>query len=138
MENINESKEIGDLTPEGFSQLAMENQLSILKEYRELKNKDIKSQEIKEGLIEIISKNVEPLSKLITNIADKYIEIQEREFEFSKTMGKIAVMVVTLIIASAAILTYYGKIDGSTFTFLLGLIVGYVLTFVKEAITPPA
>ena len=29
------------------------------------------------------------------------------------------------------------KIDGSTFTFQLGLIVEYVLTFVKETITPP-
>lgn len=139
MEHTIEKKtEIIELTPERFSQLPMENQQALLEEYQVLKNKDMRSQEVKEGLIEVISKNVEPLSKLITNIAEKYIAIQEREVKFSITMGIIAVAVVTLIIVSAAILTYYGKIDGSTFTFLLGLIVGYVLTFVKDAITPPA
>lgn len=139
MENTIETKsETNELTTERFSQLPIENQQAILNEYQELKNKNIRSQEVKEGLIEVISKNVEPLSKLITNIAEKYIAIQEREVEFSIKMGIIAVAVVTLIIISAAVLTYYGKIDGSTFTFLLGLIVGYVLTFVKDAITPPA
>jgi len=97
----------------------------------------IKSQEVKEGLIEAISKNVEPLSILITNIAEKYIAIKEGEVKFSIYMGLLAVGVVTLIVISSAILTFYGKIDGSTFTFLLGLIVGYVLTFVRESITPP-
>lgn len=134
MENINERNEIDDLTPEHFSQLPIENQLAILKEYQELKTKP---QEFQDGFIEVISKNVEPLSTLITNVAEKYIAIQEREFEFSKTMGIIAVLVVAFVIVSATILTYYGKIDGATFTFLLGLIVGYVLTFVKESITPP-
>jgi hypothetical protein len=139
MESTDGNKtEINELTPEHFSQLPVENQQVVLREYQELKNKDIKSQEIKGGFIEVISENVEPLSKLITNIAEKYIAIKEREVKFSIAMGLIAVGVVTLIIVSAAILTYYGKIDGSTFTFLLGLIVGYVLTFVKESINPPA
>lgn len=137
MEKMNENKELEGLTPEYFSQLPTENQLEILEEYQNLKRIDSKPLEIEEGLIEVISKNVEPISTLITNISEKYIAIKEREFEFSKTMATIAVIVVALIIVSAAILTYFEKIDGSTFAFLLGLIVGYVLTFVKDTITPP-
>ena len=137
MEKMNENKELEGLTPEYFSQLPTENQFEILEEYQNLKRIDSKPLEIEEGLIEVISKNVEPISILITNISEKYIAIKEREFEFSKTMATIAVIVIALIIVSAAILTYFEKIDGSTFAFLLGLIVGYVLTFVKDTITPP-
>lgn len=134
---MNENKEMEVLTPENFSQLPTENQLAILEEYQELKKSNFSSLEVKEGLIEVISKNVEPISTLIANVSDKYIAIKEREFEFSKTMAIIAVIVVALIIVSSAVLTYFEKIDGSTFAFLLGLIVGYVLTFVKDTITPP-
>jgi hypothetical protein len=52
-------------------------------------------------------------------------------------MAWVAVSVVGLIIAVSGFLTYKGKIDGSTFTFLLGLIVGYVLTFLRDQITGP-
>lgn len=47
----------------------------------------------------------------------------------------LAVSMVAFIVLVAAFLTYRGKIDGSTFTFLLGLIVGYLLTFVRDQIT---
>ena len=134
---MNGNKEMEVLTPENFSQLPAENQLAILEEYQELKKSNCSSLEVQEGLIEVISKNVEPISTLITNVSEKYIAIKEREFEFSKTMAIIAVIVVALIIVSSAVLTYFEKIDGSTFAFLLGLIVGYVLTFVKDTITPP-
>jgi len=134
---MNGNKEMEVLTPENFSQLPTENQLAILEEYQELKKSNFGSLEVKEGLIEVVSKNVEPISTLTTNVSEKYIAIKEREFEFSKTMAIIAVIVVALIIVSSAVLTYFEKIDGSTFAFLLGLIVGYVLTFVKDTITPP-
>ncbi len=60
---------------------------------------------------------------------------QEREIRFQKHMPLIALGTVAFIVGVAAFLTYEGKIDGSTFTFLLGLIVGYVLTFVRDQVT---
>jgi hypothetical protein len=42
-------------------------------------------------------------------------------------MSWIALSLVALIVGVAAFLTYRGKIDGSTFTFLWELIIGYVL-----------
>jgi len=50
-------------------------------------------------------------------------------------MSLFAVLLVAFIVLVAGLLTWKGKIDGSTFTFLLGLIVGYVLTFVRDQIT---
>jgi hypothetical protein len=44
---------------------------------------------------------------------------------------------VVLIVLVAGTLTYLDKVDGSTFTFLLGTVVGYVLTFIREWIAPP-
>jgi len=86
------------------------------------------------NIIDVISRNVEPLTKLISEITEKWIKIKENESRFSIRMSIIAVIVVAMIIIVAAILTFFNKIDGATFTFLLGIIVGYMLTFIKEAI----
>jgi hypothetical protein len=73
--------------------------------------------------------------KLLQAAVTSYQNGQEREIKFQKHMSLIAVMLVGFIVAVAGALTWLGKIDGSTFTFLLGLIVGYVLTFVRDQIT---
>ncbi len=53
------------------------------------------------------------------------------------TMTRVGVPAVFLVVAAAGLLTYLDKVDGSAFTFLLGLVVGYVLSFVRDAIAPP-
>lgn len=99
------------------------------------------------SLIEAIGKNVEPIRLLISELAEKWLKIKESEFEFNKKMIESelefnkrmvysVVLIVVLIIISASILTFYNKIEGSTFTFLLGLIMGYILTFIKEIAFP--
>jgi uncharacterized membrane protein len=98
-------------------------------------------------IIEAIAKNVEPIRLLISELADKWLKIKESEFEFNKKMVEseltfnkkmvdTVVIIVVIIIISASVLTYTDKIEGSTFTFLLGLILGYMLTFVKEITAP--
>lgn len=98
-------------------------------------------------IIEAIAKNVEPIRLLISELADKWLKIKESEFEFNKKMVEseltfnkkmvnTIVIIVVIIIISASVLTYTDKIEGSTFTFLLGLILGYMLTFVKEITAP--
>ena len=88
-------------------------------------------------LINVVAERVDPIVKLVSAAMDRYQTGQEREIRFQKHMAWVAVSVVTLIVGVAGFLTYHGKIDGSTFTFLLGLIVGYVLTFVRDQITGP-
>jgi uncharacterized membrane protein len=88
-------------------------------------------------LITIIAEKADPIVKLLAATMDRYQKGKEREVQLQKHMSGVAVGVVVLIVGAASVLTYLGKIDGSTFTFLLGLIVGYVLTFVRDQITGP-
>lgn len=88
-------------------------------------------------LIKILTEKADPIIKLLTATMEGYQKGQERRDRFQTRMSWAAISVVALIVGVAAFLTYHGKIDGSTFTFLLGLIVGYVLTFVRDQITGP-
>jgi hypothetical protein len=87
--------------------------------------------------INLLSENADNLISLIKNTADKWLEIKKTNIGFSVKMAFFASMIVLIIVGSAGWLTYVGKVDGSTFTFLLGLIVGYVLTFMQNLINPP-
>jgi hypothetical protein len=86
-------------------------------------------------LINVIAEKVDPIIKLVSTMADRYQKGQEREVRFETRMSLVAVSVVVLIVGVAGWLTYVGKIDGSTFAFLLGVIVGYVLTFIRDQLT---
>ncbi|MFB3917248.1 MAG: hypothetical protein ACE14M_11000 [Terriglobales bacterium] len=88
-------------------------------------------------LIGVLSQNADPVIKLLTATAEKYQNGKEREVRLKINMAWFAIGVVIVIVGVAGFLTYKSKIDGSTFTFLLGLIVGYVLTFVRDQITGP-
>ena len=86
-------------------------------------------------LIRVIADKVDPLIKLYETAVRERREGQKLEANFQKHMSWMATVVVLAIVGVAAFLTYKGKVDGSTFTFLLGLIVGYVLTFIRDQIT---
>jgi hypothetical protein len=88
-------------------------------------------------LITILAEKADPIVKLLTTTIKGYQDGKEREVRLQKHMSLVALSVVMFVVGVAAVLTYLGKIDGSTFTFLLGLIVGYVLTFVRDQITGP-
>lgn len=123
-------KKLEDLSHEEQKDMLLKQHKEIFRLKKELKKGE-------ESIIDIIAKNVEPLSKLISDIAEKWIKIKDKESRFRVSMGIIAVIVVSLIVGVAAFLTYYNRIEGATFTFLLGLIVGYMLTFIREASYPP-
>jgi hypothetical protein len=86
-------------------------------------------------IINVLADKADPVVKLLQATVTSYQNGQEREIKFHKHMSLIAILLIAFIVAVAAALTWKGKIDGSTFTFLLGLIVGYVLTFVRDQIT---
>lgn len=87
--------------------------------------------------IHVLSDNADNLISLIKNTADKWLEIKKTTLGFNTKMSLFASLIILMIVGSAGWLTYEGKIDGSTFTFLLGLIVGYALTFIQNLINPP-
>lgn len=87
--------------------------------------------------IHILSDNADNLISLIKETADKWLQIRKTTLGFNTKMSFFASAIILIIVGSAGWLTYEGKIDGSTFTFLLGLIVGYALTFIQNLINPP-
>jgi len=108
----------------------------IIEESSEKKsNKDI---------IETLAENEKPISNLIDkvnatieNIANQFFKHNEQKTKFSIRMAIILTFIVSLIVVVTSILTFLGKLTGEALTFLLGLIVGYMLTFIREAIYPP-
>ena len=88
-------------------------------------------------LITVIAEKAEPIIKVFQATMESYQKGKERDVKLQTRMALIALGTVLAIVGTAGFLTYHGKIDGSTFTFLLGLIVGYVLTFVRDQITGP-
>lgn len=88
-------------------------------------------------LINVVADRVKPIIDLITSTMQERQKGIKEELRFQVHMAWVAISVVIAIVVVAAVLTYFGKIDGSTFAFLLGLIVGYVLTFVRDQIMGP-
>lgn len=102
----------------------------------EQQHKKPKKKSTEKNIIEVIADNERPIINLINLVADKFLKHQEREAKFSFRMSMLLAVLVIFIVIVASILTFYDKIDGSTFTFLLGLVVGYVLTFFTGLIYP--
>ncbi len=87
--------------------------------------------------VQFLSENFDKLTSLIEDITNRRLQFKKTSFKFSTTMSLIALIIVLIIVGSAGWLTYLEKIDGSTFTFLLGLVVGYALTFIQSLANPP-
>ncbi len=85
-------------------------------------------------LVNVLADRIDPIIKVISTTMEHRQKVQDSEIRFQTHMSLTAISLVTLIVGIAAFLTYHGKIEGSAFTFLLGLIVGYVLTFVRDQI----
>jgi hypothetical protein len=88
-------------------------------------------------IINVLADRVDPLLKVLSTTMQQRQSAQEHEARFQTRMAGYAILVVVVVVGVAGYLTAKGKVDGSTFTFLLGLIVGYVLTFVRDQITGP-
>jgi hypothetical protein len=88
-------------------------------------------------IIDKIAERIDPLLKLLQTYFEHTLKQEHATAKLHLKMSWIALIVVMLIVGVSGWLTYVDKIDGATFTFLLGLVVGYVLTFVRDAIRRP-
>jgi hypothetical protein len=89
-------------------------------------------------IINAIAERAEPIIKLVTTFYERSLKAQEASARFSTGMAIVAAFIITLIVVVSGFLTYSGKLDGASFTFLLGLVVGYLLNFLRDAIVPPS
>lgn len=118
-----------ELTPENFSKLPTDEQRTILQDYKNLKINIGRT--TKEDFIEAISRNADSLIKLITNLSERYIAIKEGQFKFHINLGIFVFSTIGLMIILSGILVYFNKLNGESFTFLLGLISGYMISIMK-------
>ena len=88
-------------------------------------------------VIDAIANRSDPIVKLVTTFFERSLKASEARARHGVRMALIAMAVVVVVVATASILTYVGRLEGSTFGFLLGLIIGYVLTFVRDSVNPP-
>lgn len=86
-------------------------------------------------VINAVADRVDPILKLFTAWMERSLQASEAAARHHRRMAWLASGVVLFVVVVAAIMTAMDKVDGSTFTFLLGLVVGYVLTFIKESIS---
>jgi len=81
--------------------------------------------------LEIIdnNKNVE---SLLDNFSENFGEYAERKQEHKLSVMKSAGGIFALILIIASILVVNGSISGSSYTLLLGTLLGYFMTFVDD------
>ncbi len=88
-------------------------------------------------IIDVIADRIDPLLQLFRAFFEQSIKRHKAKAAFDLRMAWIVLTIIFIIVGVSGALTYLDKIDGATFTFLLGLIVGYVLTFIRDAIRTP-
>ena len=76
-------------------------------------------------VINVVADRVEPIVKIVHTFAETSLKTKQSDSHFRIHMAWIAVAVVGIIVGVATILTFSGKMDGSTYGFLLGSIMGY-------------
>lgn len=88
-------------------------------------------------IIDVVSDRIDPLLQLFKAFFEQTMNRHKAKAVFDLRMAWIVMALIVVIVGIAGALTYLDKIDGATFTFLLGLIIGYVLTFIRDTIRPP-
>jgi hypothetical protein len=63
---------------------------------------------------------------------------REIEARFRIRMAVLAGLFVLIVVGLATWLTYAGKLDGGSLSFLLGLVTGYMLNYLRDSMPPRA
>jgi len=113
----------------------IEQQNSIIEEQK-MQIEALSQQLAENSFMGIIAANIKEFIDIYKDNKKHEAELEKASMQFTSKMSNKAIWLVVFIISVAGVLTFFQKIDGSTFTFLLGLIVGYVLTFIKQSINP--
>ena len=87
-------------------------------------------------IINVVADRIEPIVQLWTTVSQERLKEQQAQARFQTRLSWVAVAVIALIVGTSAFFAYSDKLDGSTFAFLMGTVVGYVLTFLRGWIVP--
>ncbi len=82
------------------------------------------------------NKELIKVAKRVTEAIEKYYtlkltKLEAPKFKWSTTLFSV---IILLIVVGSGLLVYYGKLSSSNFTLLIGVIVGYLMTFIKNVV----
>ena len=80
--------------------------------------------------------HAEPLGELADRLSERFISARELTARSNYKLVRLIMGVVGVIVVTCAALTWFGKIGDGGFTFLAGVVVGYLLTFAQRLFTP--
>jgi len=82
------------------------------------------------------AKNFGMLIDKLVPVAERYLTAKMEKLEAPKFKWSYIVVCILLVIllVGSMILAYYGKISSENFAFLMGTVVGYLMTFMKDVI----
>lgn len=87
-------------------------------------------------IINVVGDRAEAITKLITTVYERRLAQFDAQSKLARHLSVMAAAIILVIVGSAAGLTYVGKMDGSSFGLLLGVVVGYLLNFIRDALKP--
>jgi len=71
---------------------------------------------------------------MVTTFYEPRLKQRESEIRLTKFMALCAAGIVVFIVGVCTFLTFCGKLDSATFGFLIGVVVGSALTFVRDMV----
>lgn len=101
-------------------------------------NENEQSEEIGKTLWDFVDKfTADEWREIIGDIADKSYRIAQLRFQEKRTISWPIFGLIAFIFLAVSILAFVGNIEGHYVTSLGGVIVGYLLSFLGETVTPP-
>lgn len=82
------------------------------------------------------AKNFNTLIEKALPLVEKYFttRLEKLEAPKFKISSIIFSTILLVIVIGSGVLVFYGKITSDNFTFLIGVIVGYLMTFIKNIV----
>ncbi len=97
------------------------------------KNIDTTSKDIELRKIDLWDKLVDRGLPLLERWFDNQHELEKPKIRWS-IIGFI--LMLFLVVICTAVLVFFGKVDGSNFTFLMGTLVGAIITLFGDIVLP--
>jgi hypothetical protein len=88
-------------------------------------------------VIDTLADRSKELLQLVGGVMGEQRLRRAGEGRFRLWMAIVTGVFLLVIVGTVAGLTYAGKVDGSSFTFLLGVVVGAMLALMRDMIMPP-
>ena len=118
------------------------------KDSSRLSQSEVKESLTQRGKQQADLNQISMLVSAIMPLAKEYVDLQKSKFEFSVKRDEKAgthnrkltlslLVFLGVVIVAMAVLTFFGKVSGDALLFLVGIIVGYIMTMIQGLLYSP-